>query len=378
MGVAPAGKAGAVTAAPPVVRVDSYDLAANLLRDPRLRPGTTGLIDRLTPDWRRHPSLVLLTEMIVLDMPPRHGAVRAALQDWFGPTAAEGMRDRIHGIVDRLLDGAAAADGAIDFIESFARPLPFTVIGDVIGIPPADHYRVGRRAAALMAAMWHTVPDLTRANGSAVVLDRYFRTLIADARERPGERNLIADLAAVAGLDDHEIVANLTFLVMGATFTTGDFLGSAMVRALRDPALRDRLRDGVDVDACVEEALRLDPPIGRLLRNAAADIETGGLRIPAGSLIEFDLIAANRDPERFDDPDAFDPDRRGGRALSFGYGAHYCAGWAVGKAEAAALLPRFWQRFPDTRLADEPARKEHVILNGYDRVLLDPLRKERP
>jgi cytochrome P450 len=374
--MAQAREVGAVTATRPVVRVDTYDLATTLLRDPRLRPGTTGLIDRLTPEWRRHPSLVLLTEMIVLDMPPRHGAVRAALQDWFGPTAAEGMRGRIQGIVDRMLDGLDGNAGPIDFIERFARPLPFTVIGDVIGIPEADHYRIGRRAAALMAAMWHSVPDLTRANGSAVVLDQYFRKLIAASRERPGERNLIADLTEVAGLDDHEIVANLTFLVMGATFTTGDFLGSAMVRALREPALRDRLRDHADVDACVEEALRLDPPIGRLLRNAAADIEIGGLRIPEGSLIEFDLIAANRDPARFDDPAAFDPDRSDGRALSFGYGAHYCAGWAVGKAEAATLLPEFWRRFPDTRLVDEPTRKEHVILNGYACVPIDPLSKE--
>lgn len=359
----------------PTFRVTSYGLTETLLRDPRLRPGTTGVIDRLTPEWRRHPSLTLLSEMVLLDLPPRHGAVRAVLHDRFAPPAVDGMRDRIGALVDRMLDDLGPEPGPIDFVARFARPLPLTVIGDLIGIPAADRGRIARRAEAVMDTMWHEAADLTRANGSAVLLDQYFRRHIAASRERPGEGGLVAALSGEAGLDDHEIVANLVFLVMAATFTTGDFLASAMVRALREPALRERLREGTDIDACIEEALRLDPPVGRVLRNAAADIDAGGLRIPAGSIIEFDLCAANRDPEHFDDPEAFDPDRGAGRALSFGYGAHYCAGWALGKAEAAALLPEFWRRHPRTRLDEPPTPKRHMFLHGYDRVAVTPLRK---
>ncbi|HEU5129005.1 MAG TPA: cytochrome P450 [Glycomyces sp.] len=359
-----------------VHRVSSYASTVALLRDPRLRPATIGVIDELTPQWRRSPSLRMLAEMVLLDLPPRHGAVRALLHEQFAPPAVEGLRRRIDALTGLTLDRAAAGDRPIDFAANVARALPLAVIGELLGIDEADRPRIARRARAVMDAMWHSVADVRRADASAIFLDRYFHEHLRRTRAEGTATGLGKALSETGGLDDHAVVANLVFLVMAATFTTGDFLGSALVRSCRDPELRRLLHEADAVEDAVEEALRLDPPVSRVLRNASVDIDLSGTTIPAGALIEFDLRAANRDPLQFDDPDAFRADRGAGRALSFGYGAHYCAGWALGRAEALSVLPAFWRRFPNARLAGEPRRESHPFLNGFERILIDTGREE--
>ncbi|WP_100444597.1 cytochrome P450 [Glycomyces xiaoerkulensis] len=361
-----------------VYAVSSYELTAALLRDQRLRPATTGVIDRLNPEWRRRRSLRMLADMILLDVPPRHGAVRAAIHERFSVSAVTGMRDRIDTLAEGLIDAADEGGRPIDFAARIARALPLAVIGEIIGIDQADRPRIARRTKTIMDTMWYAVDEFIRADAAAIQLDRYFHDKIRRSRAGESETDLITALADTVGLSDDEIVANLVFLVMAATFTTGDFLGSALVRSCREPELRRRLRDRSEVEDAIEEALRLDPPVARVVRNTAVDVDAAGTTIPAGSLIEFDLRAANRDPRQFDEPDRYRADRRAGRALSFGYGAHYCAGWALGKAEAVSVLPAFWRRFPDSRLAAEPEPEPHPFLNGFGRILVDTGRGETP
>lgn len=360
-----------------VYTVSSYELTVTLLRDPRLRPATIGILDELSPEWRRSPALRMLAEMVLLDMPPRHGAVRAVMHEQFSPSAVTGLHRRIDELTEKVIAATTVDEGPIDFASGVARALPLAVIGELIGVDEDDRHRVARRTRTVMDAMWHSVTDIRRADASAAYLERYFHEWLRRYRADGSGPDLTRSLTDAVGLEDHEIVANLVFLFMAATFTTGDFIGSAMVRSFREPGLRQLLCDGTAVGEAIEEALRLDPPVSRVLRNAGADIDLRGAKIPAGSVIEFDLRAANRDPRQFDDPDSFRADRRAGRALSFGYGAHYCAGWALGRAEAMSVLPAFWRRYPDARLAGDPERESHPFLNGFKRIPVDTGRAER-
>ncbi|HEY2795015.1 MAG TPA: cytochrome P450 [Micromonosporaceae bacterium] len=347
--------------------VTGYRLTSALLRDDRVRPGTTGLPGLEPLD--REPVQRLFNDMILFQLPPRHRVIRGLLQVWFTPPSVARLQSLIDDICDRVIENARMASDGIDFVETVARIVPLDVIGELLGIPESDRANVGKRTDRVVQAMWHTVADLRAADGAAVLLDRYFRRLTEARRDRPGQ-DLLSALIADGSLSDDEIVANLVFLIIAATFTSGDFLSSAMVMAIHDHEFRAMLRRGDDVEACIEEALRLHPPIAHVVRNTAEDIDVGLLTIPADSILEFDMAAANRDPTEFDDPDAFRPSRSPRKSLSFGMGAHYCAGWALGRAEAATLLPRFLAAFPVIELTGEVMPKQHPFQQGYQRVPL--------
>ncbi|QGQ18361.1 cytochrome P450 [Cellulomonas sp. JZ18] len=356
--------------------VSDYALAASLLRDPRLRPGTTGVVHVLDALWQEHPAIRMLLDMVLLDVPPRHRAVRAVLHERFAPAAIGALVVRAEQISHELVDEVARRGGVVDVVPAIARTLPLTVIGEVLGLPTADRELVAVHSRSVMDIMWHTPThvDVDVADRAAEELSGYFHDLVAAARRRDGGDDLTTALAVCAGLEDDEVVANLVFLVIAATFTTGDFLGSAVVRALTDPAVAEAFRTG-DAGETVDEVLRLDPPVARVLRNTSEDMEIAGTLVPEGSLLELDLRRANRDPSRFEDPDAFRPGRRNARALSFSHGAHYCVGWALGRAEASAVLPMLLRRLPHAELAAPPVRARHPFLNGYASV---PVRTGEP
>ncbi|WP_338029410.1 cytochrome P450 [Glycomyces paridis] len=308
--------------------------------------------------------------MILLSLPPRHGAMRHLVQAWFMPGEVEKLDGLITDTADLLIDraAAAAANGPVDFVKEVAVPLPLYVIADLIGVPERDRTRLLGWCDRLVQAMWHSVDEIARATGAALVIAKYFRDLL-NGRFGP-VRGLAAQMVEDGSLTEDETIANLVFLAIAATFTTSDFMSSAAHFACTDEDFRDALRADPRPEAAVDEALRLHPPIKRILRNAAEDVAIGDTVIPEGTLIEFDVVRANRDPAVFDEPDRFLPGRPGRRPLSFGHGLHYCAGWALGKAEAAVLLARFWQRFDHIAPAGEPVPKRHPFQSGLRSVPL--------
>lgn len=350
------------------VEVTGYTLTSRLLGDSRIRPGTTGLDERIPAEWQGSPVLRLFADMILLSLPPRHGAMRRLVQGWFMPGEVAKLDALITGIADRLIDEAAAQDGPVDFVSAVAVPLPLYVIADLVGIPEADRKRLLGWCDRLVQAMWHSVDEIARATGAAVVIVKYFRDLL-NGRHGP-LRGLAARMVEDGSLTEDETIANLVFLVIAATFTTSDFMSSAARFACHDEDFRAALRADPRPEAAVDEALRLHPPIKRILRNAAEDVAIGGEVIAEGTLIEFDVVRANRDASVFEEPDRFLPGRPGRKPLSFGHGLHYCAGWALGKAEAAILLARFWQRFDAIAPAGEPVPKAHPFQYGYKSIPL--------
>src|ERR671933_726629 len=113
--------------------------------------------------------------------------------------------------------------------------------------------------------------------------------------------------------------------MVGGQETTTNLIGNGVLTLFRRPEAMDRLRgDLALVPSAVEEMLRYESPSQHTGRLAPADRELGGKAIGAGQAVMAVMAAANRDPERFPDPDRFDVERRDNRHLAFGYAAHYC------------------------------------------------------
>jgi hypothetical protein len=137
-------------------------------------------------------------------------------------------------------------------------------------------------------------------------------------------------------------------LLIAGHETTANLVVNSVYALLADPELRDRLAASREaMPAAVEEFLRWGSPVANApLRFAATDVEIGGVTIPAGSTVTLSVAAANRDPQRFDGPELYDPARDAGGHLAFGHGIHFCLGASLARLEGEVALGALLDRFP--------------------------------
>ncbi|NGO72060.1 cytochrome P450, partial [Streptomyces boncukensis] len=297
---------------------------------------------------------------------PDHRRLRRMATGAFAPRRVDALRPRIEQLADSLLTGAAgvaprlADGGTVDLVDAFAFPLPVLVIAEVLGVPEADRaelrewtYRVGSPADALPPGA------VDEAWGQ---LHAYFSELIAHKRRAPGD-DLFSDLVAGRtaegpALDGDELVAMAFLLLFAGYETTMNLLASASLELLARPAERAAARAGGPPywAAVAEETLRHASPLeGATWRRTTERVELGGgVVLPERAPVLVVLAAANRDPARFPEPDAFRParyltaeGRRSAPHLAFGYGPHVCLGARLARLEAAVALPRLFAALPD-------------------------------
>jgi cytochrome P450 len=147
-----------------------------------------------------------------------------------------------------------------------------------------------------------------------------------------------------------------------------------MLTLLRHPDVLDRLRrEPGMITGLVEELLRYEPPVQmRTNRVTLANIEVAGVTIPAGSPLALVHAAGNRDPDRFPDPDRFDPDRTDNEHISFNSGIHYCFGAPLARVEAQVALPALARRLVNPRLVtDPPPYRPSPELRGPRHLLVE-------
>lgn len=320
--------------------------------------------DRITP-FRDHLApaqqgemrdlLAMLGLWAVFNDPPEHTRRRGLLNKAFTPRAVAALRPTIAAVVERLAQGVAERE-RFDLIADFAYPLPATVIAGMIGVPAGDLDRFklwSDDIAVFVGSALATPNKRERALSGAREMADYFRAMVAEHRARPREDILSALIAAEeagVGLSEDEIVASCILLLFAGHETTTNLIGNGMLALLRHPAERAALVGRPELMAvAVEEMLRYDGPTQAMTRIALEDIElegAGGERrlVRRGERIFALLNAANRDPEVFDEPEAFRVGRTDNRHISFGYGPHFCLGAPLARLEAeigvAALLAR--------------------------------------
>jgi cytochrome P450 len=110
------------------------------------------------------------------------------------------------------------------------------------------------------------------------------------------------------------------------------------------------------IDKAIEEAVRWNPTAPLFFRLVVEDAELGGMTIPKDSVLELSMGAANRDPERWGNPDAFDLHRKLRGHVGFGAGNHQCLGMNVARSEMNIGINALLDAFPNLRLdPDAPA-----------------------
>jgi cytochrome P450 len=354
----------------------SYAEANRVLRDPAF-----GQIDSDAPgisEAMTHASIAHFRNSILEMNPPRHTRVRRLMSAAFTPRRTAGLESAIAAVVDSLAEDLAAlgADGSpVDFMEHFAFRLPVSVICELIGVPAEDRPRFRPLAHALSASLelMQDFSGLGPADAAAEEVAEYFTKLIELRRAEPRDDLVSALVQHTDGPDglmtDEELLGNLLLLLVAGFETTTSLLGSGLKILFERPALRAGLADGrLPVAGFVEEVLRYESPVQLTSRTVVQPgVELAGKRMPPGAEVMLLLGAANRDPERFVDPDTFDPMRADNQPLSFGAGAHFCLGAALARLEAAVAFPRLLTRLPAIAPgAEPPTRRDRLVLRGYD------------
>ena len=338
--------------------VTRYDDVARGLRHPALssdarRAGGRAARDELDR-WMPKVFKVLQRSMVTVD-DPDHRRLRNLVHQAFTPRRVERLTADIDAIVDRLLDDLARAKRA-DLLAAYALPLPLTIIGNMLGVPNAERSKFRRWSAEFLEAGAGDPTVFLRQIPNALRLARFFRELIARRRAEPSDDLVTALVQAEEARDrlsEDELVGAIFLLLPAGHETTVNLIGTGVLGLLQFPEQFARLRERPElIDTAIEEILRWGNPVEHgTARYALNDLELAGWTIPKGSVVTLLLASANRDEERFADPDTLDIARDPNRHLAFGLGIHYCLGAPLARLEGRIAIQKLVQRFPDLRLA---------------------------
>lgn len=355
--------------------VHGFDAVNTVLRDPTFRVMDADYPDRRGLPWHHHMALRTLTASIFFTDGPEHHRVRRLFSQEFTARRVAALEPAIVRMIDELLDRLArlgAGGEPVDFMAEFALPLPSNVIGELLGVPEADRPWFPPRVRSFGAildlglGMWRF---LRGADQAAEELIEYFTDLVALRRAEPRDDLVSALVNAGDELSETELVANLITMFNAGYVTTTHLIGNGLTLLLDRPDLLATLLDEPErAPAYIEEILRYEPPTQFSIRWASQDTEVTGVPVRANSRVLVLLAAANRDPNRFLDPDVFDPTRQDTQVQSFSGGMHYCLGAALSRLEGQLALPMLLRRFPDIALAGPPGVRDKLMLRGYDRL----------
>lgn len=296
--------------------------------------------------WRTRFSLFRFGRagnLITLD-PPRHDQLRSIVNRGFSPRQIAGWEPRIRGIVDEEIGGRLDAGEGLDVVRDLAIPLPTRVICEMLGVEPARRDDFKRWSDAIISMISGPARENPIEHG---VLDEFgemwtfLRETVRRRRREPGDDlvSLLVDPRREDALDEAHLIQFVLLLLVAGNETTTNLIGNGTNALFDHPDQLERLcADPSLLPNMLEEALRFDPPIQIVFRIAREDTEIGGVAIPKDTYVAPILAAANRDPARFDDPDAFDIGRDARGHLGFGFGLHFCLGASLARLEARAAM----------------------------------------
>jgi cytochrome P450 len=354
--------------------VTNYEDCVRVLGDPATFSSKIG------PGLRQRPTAAAravldsgpqLVRTLLTNDPPEHTRYRRLISRSFTPRRIADLKPVMEEFSVTLIDAMQDLEG-VDFVESFAQPLPLLVISRFLGVSDADlstFRRWSDDAGEVLGGKLDEDRQVAIAT-SLVELLEYFTEQAELRRSKPGDDFL----TALTEMDDHSLsteeISAIAYLVLVAgNETTVNLLSGSMLLLIQNPGEFERVRgDRTLVPSLVEEALRLQSPIQGFPRLAAVDTEVAGVPIPAGSQVLLMIGAANRDPAQFEAPDSFDLDtKRSPNHIAFGHGPHFCIGAALSRIEAEIAINQLINRFSKIELQDldfEPTYADNLMLRS--------------
>lgn len=312
-------------------------------------PGLAGNVE-ITAGFRLQsadPALAHRGELDLITIEGReHARLRRLIERHLTPERVAALRPRIQRETDALLDAIPSRE-VVDLLQRFAYPLPVAVLCELFGVPEQD------RGYIHEWILERLVSPPPKAHGD---IDDYLRALIADRRARPSDDLLgwvvEAEGDGLSEEGEEDLVSAARFLMVNGHRAPTTVLASGVAALLRREQWKRLADDPTLIVTAVEELLRIVTPfpVG-IPRHVAAPIEVEGIPIPEGDLLTASLVAANRDPSFFADPDLLDIGRTDNPHLAFGHGHHHCLGAELARAQLQIAIGTLARRFPDMELA---------------------------
>lgn len=309
----------------------------------------------------------LMTHLLNID-PPDHTRLRRLVSTAFTPRRVAAFAPRVRTLTDQLID-AFEERGEADLIHEFAFPLPIYAICDLLGVPREDQDDFRDWAGAMIrhggGPRGGVARAVKRIRAYLGELIHRKRLELVERREEEDGEDLISGLIRASDHGEHlteNEAAAMAFILLFAGFeTTVNLIGNGVYALLRHPEQRAVMQRALEegderlLAAGVEELLRYDGPVEiATWRFATEPLTLAGQRIAEGEPVLVVLAAADRDPERFAEPDVLDLTRRDNQHLGYGHGIHYCLGAPLARLEAQTAIATLLRRLPGLRLAAEP------------------------
>jgi cytochrome P450 len=352
----------------------------DLLREARERPGLTEvkmmggpayLVSRFAElrtfflDDEHFPGAPAYQETIMLQVGdtfismenPRHDTYRQLATPAFRSRAVtrfvdEALTPLAHEVVDRF-----AARGEADLVAELARVFPFWAISRKLGLPPGDEERMRQLALAMFGQSFSDLDPTSAVDEISATI----QAALEERRRSPGQDVLSQLMAAERygqRLSDQEIINHVRLLFAVGATTTSDSMASLLWAVLAQPGVLEAARQHPQLRPnIIHELLRCEPAVPLLPRRAPYGGVLAGTELPEGAFILAGIAAANRDPDRYPEPDRFDPQREPSEILTFGFGVKYCPGNHLARQQLAVALDVVLDRLPHLKLveASEPS-----------------------
>ena len=317
-----------------------------------------------TPLFEHH------TTSLVFNDPPLHTRVRRIMTAALAPRAIQRMEAGLIRVVDELLDGMS---GEVDLVSDYAMAIPIQIIGNLLDIPHDERGPLRGWSLAILGALEPVLSpeQLEKGHAAVTAFADYLRALIAQRRAAPGDPETDVLTRLIAGdpdgsLSEIELIQNCIFILNAGHETTTNLIGSGLALLHDHPVEKQRLSDEPTLIAtAVEEVLRLASPNQFGNRETAETVEFRGRNVPKGTNLHLCIGAANRDPEAFEAPEVFQPNRQPNKHLAFGSGAHTCVGLTLARMEGQVALQQFLKRFPTYRIDEGAIRSNRIRFRGF-------------
>jgi len=295
--------------------------------------------------------------------PPAHDRYRKLIGRTFTIGRVREMNPYITGVVNDLMD-RFPADGKVEFVSQYAIPLPCIIIADQLGVPREDALKLKLWSDALLDPAGRMVSKEREIECARLTLEfqEYFAARIAERRREP-KNDILTDLSQRLEGENpfsvDEVVNMIEQIMTGGNESTTSLLASGLMLMIRHPEVQQTLRaNPAQIPTFIEEVLRMESPVQSNFRVAMEDTELAGVPIPKGSVLVLRYGSANRDEEKFEDPEQFNVCRRNVSAhVAFGAGIHHCPGAMLARQEALVTFTELLRRF------------ERFELRGDDRLL---------
>ena len=372
--------------------VTGYRELMTLAHDPRISSDTRRLKARAaSKSGSESDALSAYGEhgnMIQSD-PPEHDRQRRQAMWHFGPPHTTdlipSMESGIATLCNELLDKAKGKT-RIDVVDDYAYPVPVMVICKILGVPLKDEPQFHAWIHDFMAGVMDMGPEALTEEGKAraekgrasiAALSQYMAELIEGFIKEPSDA-MLSKMVNEDGPDGRmtprEAVTNALLLLIAGHDSTVNTIAHSILTVLRNPGSFELLRYRPElIPTAIEEVLRLESAVQFFpSRSATADIEINGLVIPEGSPVHLMYGAANRDPNKFPNPNQFDPERRDNEHFGWGSGIHTCFGGPLARLEVNVALDTFVRRVENPRLVtDPPEYRQSNVFRGPRHLFVD-------